>query len=482
MNNLKRGVVWAVAFSAIVASGLTLLTNPKTEKTNTNHYETHFLEGGAVASQVLFSGEAPSSSLPSGFGGTTLFPGGNSGEEQFLSEEIVACLPYSSLYHGENMSYYCEQPVFVRDYFRNMTVEFPTNNDDRNCGYVAFSMLLSYYDTYWNSNFIEDKYNTSQKAHLDSLADTDFVSPGVKELNLPVWNADWYPHPEPAKPGANASSEQIQTYNNTLNSAFDNYLEQMTRQELVNQYLMSYLYSIGMEAGVLSYHTHPIPTISIEGLKEVSDKYFEHSEVLYCEPLAESLVEFHYSMYYSNDFSEYLTIEEKRAAVRNDMVERLEQGQPLILIGDLRGENNTIGGRHLVVAYEYDEQNDVIYGHSGGKAAGSSRINLDNAFFNIDGYGCFEVSSKVRYSQLNPRFEVNGEAHDTCDLSSHVHGYGMRFHYGNETIHAVQCPCGHTRYATHVFEKTKKGTKWCGRCGYFVNKGGMPGFPGTYGF
>lgn len=122
MNNLKRGVVWAVAFSAIVASGLTLLTNPKTEKTNTNHYETHFLEGGAVASQVLFSGEAPSSSLPSGFGGTTLFPGGNSGEEQFLSEEIVACLPYSSLYHGENMSYYCEQPVFVRDYFRNMTV------------------------------------------------------------------------------------------------------------------------------------------------------------------------------------------------------------------------------------------------------------------------------------------------------------------------------------------------------------------------
>lgn len=481
MSVLKTAATWAVALSTIVASGLTLLGNSKITKTNHNHFEMCCQEGAAPESQVFVSDEAQPNSLPSGVAGSIVFPGGGSGEETFLTEGIVASLPSELLYHGENMASYCEQPLFVKDYFRNMTVEFPTNDDDRNCGYVAFSMLLSYYDTYWNSGFIDDKYNTSTKAHLDSLTDTSFVSPGVKEHNIQVWSAS---HPEPTEPGPGATEEEKTRYNNTLRSFFNNYLEKMLNAEYVNQYLMSYLYSIGMEAGVLAYHTHPIPTISLEGLKAISDIYVKRIESFYhTDPFEECFVEFCHSLFYSDKYLNYQTEDEKREAVRNDIVEKVRQGQPLILIGDLRKEDGSVGGRHLVIAYEYDEQNDIIYGHMGGKAAGRSRVNLDNAFYNIDGYGYFDISSYVRYSQSNPRFEVNGVDHDACDLSSHVHRYNERFHYGNPTMHAVQCSCGHIRYATHAFTTRSNGTKFCVKCSYFANKGGwQPSLPGIHGF
>lgn len=89
-------------------------------------------------------------------------------------------------YDGPNMVPYYEQPEFVKDYFSNLTTNYPTNNVG-NCGYVAAAMLLSYYDTYWNPNFIPDQYNNSNLTELDSLDDKTFDSPGVNDIHEDLW-------------------------------------------------------------------------------------------------------------------------------------------------------------------------------------------------------------------------------------------------------------------------------------------------------
>ena len=466
---IEGAAILSLAILSTVTSGLAKVNNQCSDPIHlVHHHEKHRHEYGAVVEQLPISelSEPAASSL----GIKDLFPGsGNGNEEQFVSEQILRLLPYESLYHGENMSSYCEQPIFVKDYFRNLTEEFPTNDEERNCGYVDLSMLLSYYDTYWNSSIIDDKYQTPGRKHLDSLSDQDFVSPGIKDLNLPVWNAPWYEDSEPEPLGDNPSEAQKQKYYKTINTAFSRYLEQMTRSTNVDQYLLSYLYTMGIEAGVLNFHDHPVPTTDLEGIQKIAACYFRHTETFYKEPIDESLLGLDYSFHKSSKYSYLPTEQEKLTAVRNEIIERLKCGQPLIVGGVLKNGEGGEGEGHIAIAYEYDEQNDVIYGHSGSKDAGGSRVNMDALYCYIDSYAWLKVDNEVRYSQpksqSNPRFEVDGAAHDTCDLYSHVHGFINRFDYGNPGMHAIQCPCGETKYAYHVFIKDKKGPgKRCRLC------------------
>ena len=50
-------------------------------------------------------------------------------------------------------------------------------------------MLLQYYDAYWNSNFIDNKYNVNECV-LDSTSDELFESPGIKDIYYPLWTSE----------------------------------------------------------------------------------------------------------------------------------------------------------------------------------------------------------------------------------------------------------------------------------------------------
>lgn len=60
-----------------------------------------------------------------------------------------------------------DTPIFIDEYyasqyFKNLNSNFG-NNVYGTCTYVAIGMLLSFYDTYWDDNFIDDNYDVKLK-------------------------------------------------------------------------------------------------------------------------------------------------------------------------------------------------------------------------------------------------------------------------------------------------------------------------------
>ncbi|MCR5692834.1 MAG: hypothetical protein K6G74_02555 [Bacilli bacterium] len=353
-----------------------------------------------------------------------------------------------------------------------------------NCSYVGLSMLLSYYDTYWNSSFVETKFEEPGTAHLDSLSDTDFNSPGVKDLNLLVWHFLPNHYNEPPKPAGdpNSTDPAIQQawhdYWTEMYAVYDSYIERMVTHPREEQYLMSYLYSIALTTNPkqLQYHINSVPTIDLDGLNVVADEYFRRSNVL------NGNVTYNYSLYSDSKYSLFQNENEKFEAVRNDAIKKIKTGCPVLLTGNLFDDEGHEGGGHTIVAYEYDQQNDVIYGHAGWKTPNSSRVNVNEMFFNYKGYAYLEVSENLRYSQNNKRFEVNGVNYDTLSLSSHVHGFKGGISYESDLMHAVQCPCGETKYALHTYKRISAKFVMCTVCGHLKEDFDPDWRPGPYGF
>ena len=60
------------------------------------------------------------------------------------------------------------------------------------CGYTGITMFLSFYDSYWNDNFIIDKYDSNvtniSSTLLNSSSTSAYQSPGVR--NDITWDSN----------------------------------------------------------------------------------------------------------------------------------------------------------------------------------------------------------------------------------------------------------------------------------------------------
>ena len=123
------------------------------------------------ANQVYYLSE------PDDTGTSTIDSG--AGLSAFSADNVIQIIP-SCL--SINESQYFPNKVFSSRYFRHMKRNYPKNVDGI-CGYTAMSMLLSYYDTYWNDDFIPNNYQTGAYCTLSSLDDIqgDYSSPGVDD-------------------------------------------------------------------------------------------------------------------------------------------------------------------------------------------------------------------------------------------------------------------------------------------------------------
>ena len=65
---------------------------------------------------------------------------------------------------------------FSTKYFYNLN-NYCGNNSKGSCGYVALSMILSFYDTYWDDRVIPENYD--QNANFQTVA--SFESPGIRK-------------------------------------------------------------------------------------------------------------------------------------------------------------------------------------------------------------------------------------------------------------------------------------------------------------
>lgn len=69
---------------------------------------------------------------------------------------------------------------FLYNYYYHLSDNKLTNNLGI-CGYTAISMFLSYYDTYWDDNFIPENYDSDPSKVLSTnlYSHSNYNSPGI---------------------------------------------------------------------------------------------------------------------------------------------------------------------------------------------------------------------------------------------------------------------------------------------------------------
>lgn len=97
----------------------------------------------------------------------------------------VAVLPGDSGTENNNRS------DFTKLYYRNLKAGYFGYNQYNTCGYVAIGMLLSYYDTFYNDNFIPEKFDKT--VNLVNFEAENYVkSPGTVERTVMSEDFDDY--------------------------------------------------------------------------------------------------------------------------------------------------------------------------------------------------------------------------------------------------------------------------------------------------
>ena len=207
-------------------------------------------------------------------------------------------------------------------YFNNLNSNFG-NNAYGSCTYVSIGMLLSFYDSYWDDSFIPEQYDVNAyfQSTLQQNADFEFPpfdvdSPGIMfESNSLVSNLNM--------------NEYLNVVSNNSNTYFQFKLIQLGKSLFGNEKFDNSTNPLGMT----------------------------HSELI-------SFLNYYLFTYRSMSSSNVLITSENSNSlmVRNYTISKIRDGIPVILRAKKIGTSNS---GHSFIAYDYDENNNEIYVHTG---------------------------------------------------------------------------------------------------------------------
>lgn len=300
---------------------------------------------------------------------------------------------------------------FAYDYFSNLDANFPSNIDG-SCGYTAISMLLQYYDIYWNDSIIDENY---QSTDVPNITET-YSSPGVKDIPVPL--SDFLIEEE-------KYNHDLPTWDFSL-----------WREQRVNDYInaniesgsfLGKLYETSRAAGNLQLHDKTGyfltgPGVNFGIVKSTLEEYLKDSKVL------EVNTKDRKSGAYSSE------------EIREDIISYLKNGEPVIVGGDVRRQNSedeTFG--HVCIAYAYDEKENVIYGNLGW-GQDYTYVNLDEFFSPINDYYHLNILATSTHTHNHRYYEPSKGKICSCKLASHEHSY--QFCSIDDTYHGDKCFCG----------------------------------------
>lgn len=324
---------------------------------------------------------------------------------------------------------------FPNQYFRKLS--YHGINKKGTCAYVALGMFLSYYDTYWNDNIIPEQYDR-QSYLLNKEYDGYINSPGIfDEL-----------------------SSDDSVYAN--DRSYESY---MLSQQETNFH--AYLLSLGKSMGYFGIGIQGSFGLSLANMFNLINRYTE----IY--PAADSN-NFYYSyVNHVNDSATYT------ASMLQEIKTYVKLGQ--IVIVAIEGNDTEKNERvaHAIVAYDYDEDTDTLYGHFGW----NSSYNHTNVLGSVNKYNFDRIQGYIvaspyesSHSHSNNYLLFSGDTVCSCQLSSHEH----RYHYDSatETQHRRYCYCGVSSYQAHVFSGSSGRFVFCEKCKYRkLNDGGIIGIP-----
>lgn len=155
-------------------------------------------------------------------------------------------------------------------------------------------------------------------------------------------------------------------------------------------------------------------------------------------------------------------------------------GHPVIvaIVGNETGKVLSRVG-HVIVAYDYDEDTDTLYGHFGWDSA----YNHTNVLGEVNKYTFSYIQGYIvaspyesAHAHSNNYVLASGQTVCACQLSSHEHRY--KYEKTNTTLHRRYCYCGDSSYRAHIFSGSSGRYVFCGQCNYRkLNDGGIIDIP-----
>ena len=204
-------------------------------------------------------------------------------------------------------------------YFSNLR-ENIGNNRYGSCSYVAIGMLLSFYDSYWSDLFISETYDIEPTSTFVTYPSADFSFPSF--------------------------------YTESPGIAFE------PTEDVESLSLSDYLYYVASNSNI--YFQCKLITLS---QTYFGTQKFENESNPFGMTFADISGFLGYYLYeYKNFNTSQVLIDScnDENLVRSYVINKIQNGVPVIL----RSQSSSLGG-HAFVAYDYDEDLDEIYVHTG---------------------------------------------------------------------------------------------------------------------
>lgn len=413
---------------------------------------------------------------------------GNINNEMFVENNNISTFSYVPVIPPANDSdIYISNDEFLYNYYYHLGNNILQNKIGI-CGYTGIAMFLSYFDTYWDDNFIEEKYeSTITQINSTRLYSTlTYQSPGVNNTL--------------------SSSPYISTLENEIidsgitdkssvefKEALDNAIMQFIIGEIEKDSFAGKLFSIALENGsIIPHYTvdtyYSTPDISDNILSEgylsgigVNNNIMNSVLSDYVEQNEYINEKIYIRTSKIGDVSSNNETEKTR--IRNEIIGLVKEGKPVLMGGNGYTDKNNNGIRdtypkqedgtdhpdnegsfgHVVVAYHYDEENDVLYGNMGWGSSYSHR-NLDE-YFNIQmsDYWTFDIYEDLPQTYTNNYYFTDQNA-TYCPFENSVYNSLSPSEYGFPEAYAT------TEIASSIYMPSSNNNTLISfnryRCGY----------------
>ena len=327
------------------------------------------------------------------------------------------------------------------------------SNEHGSCGYVAMSMVLSFYDCYWSDIFVAETY--------------EGIKPSID---------DYYPYPHTVATLKleNSVLTETEKENETAYRSFIN-------NNKCN-YLHPYLISLGIEKG---YH----PTddeevgfgITIIQMANVLDKYFDkiigeadyyRSDGNYSESLPVSI-----------HLIREQNLDENRERVIESIKTQVDSGNPVIYRADkIQNRQETRNSEisddeeigHFMVAYYSTDSEDILF-HTGHTS--NSYSTFDTTDYDLDIEALWiEINEDVLPHSCSDNYYWYPTHSNICSCNAYKELHPEHTHSNcgeyasNQTTHTYSCYCGQSITSSHNFTYTAINSLYhsvgCTTCGY----------------
>ena len=342
-------------------------------------------------------------------------------------EQIIFFDPLEAIYHQED---YAFLNTYASYYFLKLEDSIP-DNFSGSCSYVAATMLLSFYDTYWDGNIVDDQYEIKTQFN-SNLSLTS--SPSTKTHSESyIKNAAQVKFPD-----KNTFTDA--DYYEVLKDLFETDLQ----RKLINIAVEEYI------DGIFEYFS-----------------LFPHEVYLLLRHYLYNEIGFS-----SSEVSVELVVP-GITNIKEYAIAKVKQGIPVFV-----SAMSSLNEAHSFIIYDYDETNDELYCHMGWRKQKNSDGEYDTthvAFSSIP-YQSFEgavsISFNSEHSHSDNYVDVYGNSYCSCYFSchpEHEHTYTLT---ADGSYHTYSCSCRlketpNFEHSLYISEINEDGHRYkCSTCNY----------------